>query len=75
MGEKIIGNSFGHDFSQSVDTLGAIGKQILRPSYLKIRLNILIRFLDHIQENIYGSDTKIVWTVQVFHGCEDTSIR
>ena len=41
MGEKIIGNSFGHDFSQSVDTLSAIGKQILRPSYLKIRLNAL----------------------------------
>ena len=34
-----------------------------------------LRFLDHIQKNMYGSDTKIVWTVQAFHGCIDTSMR
>jgi len=34
-----------------------------------------LRFLDHIQKNMYGSDTKIVWTVQAFHGCIDTSTR
>ena len=34
-----------------------------------------LRFLDHIQKNMYGSDRKIVWTVQAFHGCIDTSMR
>jgi len=34
-----------------------------------------LRFLDHIQNNMYGSDTKIVWTVQAFHDCIDTSTR
>ena len=34
-----------------------------------------LRFLDHIQKNMYGSDTKIIWTVQAFHGCIDTSTR
>jgi len=38
---KIIGDSTGHNFSHNVDTISAIGKQILRPSYLKIRLDIL----------------------------------
>ena len=34
-----------------------------------------LRFLDHIQKNMYGSDTKTVWTVRAFHGCKDTSVR
>jgi len=29
-----------------------------------------LRFLDHIQNNMYGSDTKIVWTVLAFYGCK-----
>ena len=34
-----------------------------------------LRFLDRIQENMFESDTNIVWTVQTFHGCKDSSIR
>ena len=34
-----------------------------------------LRFLDHIQKNMYGSDTKIVWTVLAFFGCKDTAVR
>ena len=44
------------------------------PSYLKIRLTILDSLII-FKKNMYGSDTKIVWTVQAFHGCIDTSTR
>ena len=61
-------------FYKSVVMISAIVKKILRPFYLKIIFQCL-RFLDHIQENMFGSDTNIVWTVQAFHGCKDSSIR
>ena len=38
---EINGNSFGHNFPKSVDTISTTGKQILRSSYLKIRLTLL----------------------------------
>ena len=46
-------------FFKSVVTTSATVKQILRPSYLKIIFQCL-RFLDHIQENMFESDTNIV---------------
>ena len=46
-------------FFKSMVTTSATVKQILRPSYLKIIFQCL-RFLDHIQENMFGSDTNIV---------------
>jgi len=61
-------------FFKSVVTTSATVKQILRPSYLKIIFQCL-RFLDHIKENMFESDTNIVWTDQAFHGCKDSSIR
>ena len=61
-------------FYKSVVTISAIVKKILRPSYPKIIFQCL-KFFDHIQENMFGSDTNIVWTVQAFHGCKDSSIR
>ena len=61
-------------FYKSVVMISATVKNILRPFYLKIIFQCL-RFLDHIQKNMYGSDTNIVWTVQTFHGCKDSSIR
>ena len=70
--EKIISNSIGHIFQKCGYDKCHI--QILRPSYLKIIFQCL-RFLDHIQENMFGSDTNIVWTDQAFHGCKDSSIR
>ena len=66
---EINGNSFGHDFPKVT-----IGKQILRPSYLKIRLTLLDSLII-FKKNMSGYDTKIVWTVQAFHGCIDTSMR
>ena len=61
-------------FFKSVVTTSATVKQILRPSYLKIIFQCL-RFLDHIKENMFESDTNIVWTDQAFHSCKDSSIR
>ena len=61
-------------FYKRVVMISATEKNILRPFYLKIIFQCL-RFLDHIQENMFGSDTNIVWTVQAFHGCKDTSIK
>ena len=61
-------------FSKSVITISATVKHILIPSYLKIIFQCL-RFLDHIQENMFGSDTNIVWTDQAFYDCKDSSIR
>ena len=46
-------------FYKSVVTISATVKKILRPFYLKIIFQCL-RFLDHIQENMFGSDTNIV---------------
>ena len=61
-------------FFKSVVTTSAIVKQILKPSYLKIIFQCL-RFLDHIKENMFESDTNILLTDQTFHGCKDSSIR
>ena len=46
-------------FYKSVVMISATVKKILRPSYLKIIFQCL-RFLDHIQENMFESDTNIV---------------
>ena len=61
-------------FYKSVVTISATVKKILRPFYLKIIFQCL-RFLDHIQENMFESDTNIIWTDQTFHSCKDSSIR
>ena len=61
-------------FFKSVVTTSATVKQILKPSYLKIIFQCL-RFLDHIKENMFESDTNIVWIDQAFYGCKDSSIR
>ena len=61
-------------FFKIVVTTSATVKQILRPSYLKIIFQCL-RFLDHIQENMFGSDINIVWTDQAFYDCKNSSIR
>ena len=74
MMRKIIGNSIGHDmemikFSQDKDfgcTACAIGKLILRPSYLKIRaepLNSLKEFKEIfvVQSNHYRGGSGTSW--------------
>lgn len=33
------------------------------------------RLCDLIQKNMYWYDAKIVWTIQAFRGCIDTSMR
>jgi hypothetical protein len=61
MMRKIIGNSIGHHINTSKlpkpsDFVGiayAMGKLILRPSYLKIKFEALI-FLEHVQGDICG---------------------
>ena len=73
MREKLIANFFVIIFPQY-----GYGKYYRETDFkTPLILNQIdyLRFLDHIQKNMYGSDTKIVWTVQAFHGCIDTSTR
>ena len=70
---KINSNSFGHNFPQY-----GYGKYQWDTDFKTLLSQNQIdylRFLDHIQKNMYVSDTKIVWTVQAFHDCIDTSTR
>jgi hypothetical protein len=54
-----------------MDTVSTIGKHILRPAYLKIKLTGIHR---SYSKEYFEFDTKIVWIVQAFHGCIDTSM-
>ena len=80
--KKIIGNSIGHDmenakFPQNKDfccTTCAIGKLILRLSYLKIRVEPL-KFLERIQGDICGPIQPLPVPFRYFMVLIDASTR
>ena len=82
MMKKIIGNSIGHDmenakFPQNKDfccTACATGKLILRPSYLKIRVEPL-KFFERIQGDICGPIQPLSGPFRYFMVLIDASTR
>jgi hypothetical protein len=79
---KIINNSYGHDLANSkflessdfVCTVCATGKLILRPSYLKIKVEPL-KFLERIQGDISGPITPLSGPFRYFMVPIDASAR
>jgi transposase InsO family protein len=82
MMQKIIGNCTGHDLKDAkflksndfVYTSCAMGKLILRPSSLKIHVEVL-RFLERIQGDICGPIQPLCGSFRYFMVLIDTSTR